>query len=79
MDNARDNKSKRRKIPGVEFESTLGTDRPGDAERRVGDHIMVAAVSVKFSCLSLLERHKGAPDQHVVQGMLNYIDRLGLV
>ena len=65
------------KLPVIEFDYTFGTDRHGDPERKVA--ILVATDSVRNSVVSLMARRKGASDEYVVQGMLNYIDRLGLV
>ena len=40
---------------------------------------MVKTDSLNISCLSSLARRKGAQDDHVVQGVLNHIERLGRV
>ena len=62
-------------IPVVEFDFAIGTDRPGDPEMV----ITVVTNYVNNSCLSLMARRKGAQDEYVVHGMLNNVDRLGLV
>ena len=54
----------------------LGTARPRESERTVT--LMVAAESVNKCCLTLEARHMGARDEYVDQGMLNYMDPLGL-
>ena len=64
-----------REVPAIEFDCTLGADRPGHPESEVA--IIVATDSVNNSCVSLKPRRPGARDEYVIQEMLNCIDRLG--
>ena len=56
----------------IESDYTFRRDRHGDPARKVVT--TVATDSVNEPCLSLMARRKGAGDEYVVQGMLNYID-----
>ena len=53
----------------TEFDYTLGTDRPGDPERRVV--IVVMTDSVNKSCPSSVARREGAQDEYVFEVMLH--------
>ena len=55
---------------------TTPLDEIGDPERKVA--IMAATDSVYTSCVSLMARRKVFRNEYVVEGMLNFKDKLGL-